>query len=411
MHTKESLHLACCGSGDYSVLWSAVKWLIFVSDPDPCLHNTLSCRDVGTKYPALVPGETSLVVKHSIRLLYRALVSGFGNPVLVTDFTRLWYQTLVTDLGTRLWCRGFSTRFCVCVCMYVILILDLADVMPAGCPWRETDGIWLWSCRKYETLQPGKNNLAWADPWTMPSETLTLRVCPVLRPHLLSITSRTWRFPLLYSRGDGIHWQTPKTLLSSLLRWVLYLQKVQIGLQYWPSSYSTPIHPLFFFVHLYARRCLTWSSISTLNTGSMWTLSGVLMPQMWCFPTYWSCWKSTARGCWATFCRQVCISNTTSTVHRFSGEVSSQGFNDFIPKRKKKLIVCLTANLQFFCDFKSSIWATVSHRIPSVCQMTPSLSLEHFKTWLYASVFCYRGEVSFLSTSFIGTAKYEYKFC
>lgn len=76
---------------------------MFVSDPDPCLHNTLSRRDVGTKHYALVPGEMSLVSKHSVRLLE---------------------QTLVPDLGTRL---------CVCeVCL--IFILHVADVMPAGCP-------------------------------------------------------------------------------------------------------------------------------------------------------------------------------------------------------------------------------------------------------------------------------------
>lgn len=85
--------------------------------------------------------------------------------------------------------------------------------------------------------------------------------------------------------------------------------------------------------HLYVCRCLTWSSISTLNTGSMWTLSGVWMPQMWCSPTSWSCWKSTAKERRATPCRRVCMTNVTSTVNRFWGEVSSQGFNeDFILK-------------------------------------------------------------------------------
>lgn len=107
------------GQATAGVLWSAVKWLIFVSDPDPSLHNTLSRRDVGTEHTALVPGKSSPVINHG---------------------TRPWYQAL-------------------CVMLDVIFILDVADVMLTGCPWRETDGIRLWPCRKYETLQPGKNNL------------------------------------------------------------------------------------------------------------------------------------------------------------------------------------------------------------------------------------------------------------
>lgn len=155
-------------------------------------------------------------------------------------------------------------------------------------------------------------------------------------------------------------------------------------------------------VHLYVCRCLTWSSISILNTGSMWTLFGVWMPQMWCFPTYWSYWKSTARGRWATFCRRVCISNT-STVHRFGGEVSSQGFDDFIPKRNK-LVMCLIGNFLYFFKVPSEpLWVT-----DSLCVSNDSISV----TWTFQNLtlcflFCYSGEVSILSTPFIGTAKCE----
>lgn len=90
MHVKESVHLACCGSGDHCLLGSAVKWLICVLDPDPCLHNALSCWNVGTEYAALVPGKTSLVIN------------------IISDFcTILWYEASVTDLvarhETRLW--------------------------------------------------------------------------------------------------------------------------------------------------------------------------------------------------------------------------------------------------------------------------------------------------------------------
>lgn len=141
---------------------------------------------------------------------------------------------MVPGFGTRPWYQA------LCVMLDVVFILDVADVMLTGCPWRETDGIRLWPCRKYETLQPGENNLTWADTSTRPSETLTLSACPVLSPQPLSIMSRTWRFPLLYSREDTTHWRTPKTWPSSWLRWVMFLQEVEVGLQKWTSSYFPP---------------------------------------------------------------------------------------------------------------------------------------------------------------------------
>lgn len=175
------------------------------------------------------------------RPLYYCLVQGFGDRPWRSGFgkrpgTRLGLPTLEMRLWSRtvlLWCKVLvPTLNTFCLKWMSFFILDVAAVMPAGCPRRKTHGIWLWPCGKYETLQPGRNNLAWADPSTVPSEIPTLCVCPVLRPHLLSITSRTWRFPLLCSREDRIHWQTPKTLQSSWLRWVPSHQVVEVWCQY-----------------------------------------------------------------------------------------------------------------------------------------------------------------------------------
>lgn len=69
----------------------------FVSESDPRLHNTLSCRDLSTEHAALGPGETHT---HTHR---------------------------VPDV--------------VCDAVDVSVVVDVADVMVAGGPQRETDGI------------------------------------------------------------------------------------------------------------------------------------------------------------------------------------------------------------------------------------------------------------------------------
>lgn len=249
------------GQATASVSWSAVKGLIFVSDPDPCLHNTLSRRDVGTEHTALVPGKSSPVINHGTRLWYQTLVPGF-----------------VCDVGCRFypwccWCHAYRLSM---EGNWWHSTLALQEIWNTTTRWAQPHLSWY----QHEALRD-------PDPLCLSRPQSTAPEYHV----------KDMKVPTALFSGGHDTLADPKDV-AVLLTQVSY---VPPGSRSWFAKMNLLLLPfLSLSVHLYVCRCLTWSSISTLNTGSMWTLFGVWMPQMWCSPTSWSCWKSTAKERWAT---------------------------------------------------------------------------------------------------------------